>query len=1389
MQTEMADNTLRSKVYSFTTEGGGAVRFDLDFSDRDRIFASFLDDAQQDAPFHLSFRQKDGLVVANARINRIWGAEQHAPAALGEGHGKIEVRFTEDALSVMLDGTQVFSFGEEFPGLERIRHIRLSEGVLPGSLQLSGEGNAARRGEGRLVLEGFLALRGWAVDPGLDLQQITLTTDKGAMLQTRPVSRPDIATRFGLSQEDLGIRADLPGWIWEDAGETLALQLHSNGIPCGTPLELTRAEVVQQIADHMPGLDIRADGADALLAIEHVRFAGLSGDLPDPARAVLDAAAGLYGVQDYMAADQPGTSALPQVTIPAPGPQQLLLAELRNEFGRTLQTTGTGRLIDSLASLLEARPLEDETCRYLLLSLTETFCAADQFADLHAYARDREMQFAPSGEAWHDSTILPYLYMDGRLKETAQLMSALAENRKGWVVTTPLGWIVRSVLSADVLATDPARAETILRAFMTFVSRRAGSYWDRTPCLALIDATITILGARATLPEGRQRDITAFALRCYGLSRAFWQRYDTVLLPREKSAIGDPLAAGRGMFAVIEDWQGAERAELNRALAFFRAWNNPETERVRREITLSGSEPARLVAEAVEDGRGPGEMLLRQFARPGAPLAGDPEIARLVRSVIRTRYEDMPKSPFHDLQIEISERCKALLDDLEAGRLWDRDTVAQRMRKILHRMSPLLSERAGHLGLALVIRMANALLRMGRDQLVRQLVSHLEGHMAGLSGPQKATVLTSPAVRSALWSLLAPAVAARPPAIALRALFSGVLPQSEPELALWPGKLHPTLKPVTAISDTLVMIFSCRRFLEDRVGAIRSSWLPRLAEFGIPHVIVVGDGDGTLADDVLQLDVPDDYEGLPQKTLAAIRWAHDHTPASYMLKIDDDCLLDPQAFFGTLSHLKADYQGRVIEREIGGTDRTWHILKSATTRGTRELDRSPEPSTYCDGGSGYVLSRTAMAATLAAAESREGRKLIGRSFMEDKLVGDLLALADIRPTGEDHVVAVQRRTSPGGVPVSRWRNGFYPGPMSPTKIVHLDTETRQKEVFDGASRPELRPRKLWPSHAPAKLGSDTNLLELVSDEAALARLNAADLAVVSCVRNEMLMLPHFLAHYRKLGVTCFLMIDNCSDDGTLEYLLEQPDVAVFSADTPYGLSHYGVAWQMALITNLRPGRWTLVADADEFLLYPGHERRSLSETLKDPAWAAADAVRILMLDMYPEGPLEAATFASGDPFAEAPCVDREPILRVSTGSGPFSNDRTVTSALRHRLMPGSRPELFVAQKIALMRYQPWMRPSPGLHYLADHKPAGREMLFAHFKYNAGFRQKAIEETGRGQHFNNAEEYRKYLALMAEGRDRLFDPEVSVRWDSCDEVRRILAAEQEEERSKEPSAEE
>lgn len=97
------------------------------------------------------------------------------------------------------------------------------------------------------------------------------------------------------------------------------------------------------------------------------------------------------------------------------------------------------------------------------------------------------------------------------------------------------------------------------------------------------------------------------------------------------------------------------------------------------------------------------------------------------------------------------------------------------------------------------------------------------------------------------------------------------------------------------------------------------------------------------------------------------------------------------------------------------------------------------------------------------------------------------------------------------------------------------------------------------------------------------------------VRNEALRLPYWLAYYRALGVTHVLIVDNDSTDGISELLAGEIDVSVWSAKHSYKASRYGVDWLTCLQFKYGHGRWCLTVDADEALVYPGSNDRSLNE--------------------------------------------------------------------------------------------------------------------------------------------------------------------------------------------------
>lgn len=1394
----------------------------VDFGAGDYANISFFDAPRQDILFHLSLRAAEGLVVWNRRTAGQWQMPLACDVPVPAGPMRLEIGFGGGQGVLRLNG-QALALDPAviWPAPEAIAAFDLQGAFVPESFGLTTpdatESPADLHGRSEIALQDGCILTGWGIDRLIDTQRFSLRLAGQEGIATPEIcALPDIAAREGLQNPWIGFRAELPGRIWRlvAPGAPVMAQLYSNGRPCGAAFAITRAAVLAGIEDLAPRLDPAADPLRATLLVEHVRFAGLWPDLSPQAAGALRRIAQFYRLNDFL---WPAES--PPAPAPHPDPADesyeaamVRMAETaRAQFGQRLRGPDRPDMGDLLSEMAFLPP---DALQLACLWLAEVFCGADRFGDLWRFACDHGVSdFEPGPHAWRNSAILPFLVTAGRLAEATRILTDLAPPQEGWRSVPAIAWVMRQTVGAPGPEALPmAERAGLLRPCLDFIAHRAGLYWDVVPNLQLVQALAQVIAGRALLPQDLAEQAETTALRAYALSPDFWQAAPGDLPPR--------LAQARLAFDTIRDHldgRHMQGAALETALRIMAAAGAADLGRLRREILapaglaagpgmLAGLLPEHrlpLARQLALAGDGADEALLRHLAFPGVQPEADPvlaaDLAGQARRAVRQACDMLPASPFLAAQQAAAQAMATLIDTLAAlpapeGPASERaQLAAAALPAILPQIAVLAQRPARLLGLGLGVTLADRLLRLGCPAAAAQVTDHLAALRSALDAETLAVMNWNPSLQSALFTLRQTRRALAGPGPAPAAPSASAVAVAEDLLALFPAAVghlprvfdgRPALPAATAAAglydDTIVLVISCQPNLESRIPALRAAWADRLEGMGISWLIVTGGAtDGwRLQDRVLTLDAPDDYEGLPQKTLAAIAWVQAHTPFAHLIKIDDDCYLDAAEFFPALSWRKFHYYGRQLIRRPGQMDRGWHCAKSRSDRGRFELDRSPEPAIYADGGSGYVLNRIGMAMVTHRAATPEGRALIRHSMMEDKLVGDLLALSHVAPEEEDHLVSVRRRTHAGARPVPLWVNGFDPGRASGTRLVHLDTHDSQQATDAGRAGLVLRPPKIWPSHQTARLGYNTNLLELQSPEDKLDRLNRAPLAVVSAMRNEMFMLPHFLAHYRKLGVGCFLIADNCSDDGTLEYLLDQPDVVTFSVDSDYRISHYGVAWQQALLSHFRQGRWSLVADADELLMAePGHGSpaggRRLETLLAGADFAAADAVRIRMLDMYPQGALSAVDFASGDPFAEAGFVEAAPFLANWPGLGHYGNAPTWTSALRHRLIPGSRPELFVAQKVALVKYRPWMRFSAGLHYAAGVRLAPRDMVFAHFKYHAEFRHKAETEVRRRQHFNDAEEYARYLALMAEGREVIFDPTVSLRWQDCPALAPLL----------------
>ncbi|MEO1158978.1 MAG: glycosyltransferase family 2 protein [Pseudomonadota bacterium] len=167
----------------------------------------------------------------------------------------------------------------------------------------------------------------------------------------------------------------------------------------------------------------------------------------------------------------------------------------------------------------------------------------------------------------------------------------------------------------------------------------------------------------------------------------------------------------------------------------------------------------------------------------------------------------------------------------------------------------------------------------------------------------------------------------------------------------------------------------------------------------------------------------------------------------------------------------------------------------------------------------------------------------------------------------------------------------------------------------------------------------------------LSGMPESGVACVGVMKNERPRIEDFLNHYRMLDVNGFVLIDNGSTDGTLEYALEQPDCAVFSTTDSYSASGFGSQWINAAIELHGLGnRWLVVADLDELLVYDQCEKRSLPDLAVLLENAKLDALPCLMLDMYDDGTPERDCYVPGtsmidaSPMFDATGYGREPSL-------------------------------------------------------------------------------------------------------------------------------------------------
>ena len=135
-------------------------------------------------------------------------------------------------------------------------------------------------------------------------------------------------------------------------------------------------------------------------------------------------------------------------------------------------------------------------------------------------------------------------------------------------------------------------------------------------------------------------------------------------------------------------------------------------------------------------------------------------------------------------------------------------------------------------------------------------------------------------------------------------------------------------------------------------------------------------------------------------------------------------------------------------------------------------------------------------------------------------------------------------------------------------------------------------------------------------------------AAVTCVticHNESQIIEQFLDHYRSLGCGLFLIVDDNSNDGTVDFLKKQVDVSLFQPTNGARFSENVGNWRQQLLDHYCVDRWVTLPDVDEFL-YHKMMPSKLQDVAKKLERRGEEALLAVMIDMYGQGPISAQKY-------------------------------------------------------------------------------------------------------------------------------------------------------------------
>jgi len=227
--------------------------------------------------------------------------------------------------------------------------------------------------------------------------------------------------------------------------------------------------------------------------------------------------------------------------------------------------------------------------------------------------------------------------------------------------------------------------------------------------------------------------------------------------------------------------------------------------------------------------------------------------------------------------------------------------------------------------------------------------------------------------------------------------------------------------------------------------------------------------------------------------------------------------------------------------------------------------------------------------------------------------------------------------------------------------------------------------------------------------------------VFCLVKNGEEHIDEFVRHYRALGAKQILLIDNQSEDHTVEKAKSYENVTVFSSSLHFAL--YECRMRRSFLKHYCKNSWVMAVDIDEHFDFPGRGHAGMPQLIAYLNTHGYTAVTACMLDMFTVNNQDQAT--TTDFSARYPCTDIADIEKAAYPTNWLTRNNAVPAGIciykngirkvalqtDHEFLLSKHPLMFVDHAII-----PFTHP----HYCAHARIADITCVLLHYKFTRGF---------------------------------------------------------------------